>query len=80
MFVVIKQATHFQCGIRFGSYATQNNLMKPICIALECINEPNSKMYNIPVCCELLKNIDIDRFMIAAEKVFKVRRTLFSAP
>ncbi|MBO5560036.1 MAG: amino acid adenylation domain-containing protein [Firmicutes bacterium] len=45
-------------------------------VYLECINEPNSKMYNIPVCCELPKNIDIDRFMIAAEKVFKVHKVL----
>ncbi len=37
-------------------------------VYLECVNDPTSKMYNIPMCCELPKDIDKDRFREAVKK------------
>lgn len=37
-------------------------------VYLECMNEPEGTMYNIPMCCELPDDIDITRFREAVEK------------
>lgn len=37
-------------------------------VYLECVNDPKSKMYNIPMCCELPQNIDLDRFRQAVKQ------------
>ena len=31
-------------------------------VYLECVNDPEATMYNIPMCCELPKKIDLNRF------------------
>ena len=31
-------------------------------VYLECVNDPEAVMYNIPMCCELPENIDLNRF------------------
>ena len=30
-------------------------------VYLECVNDPEATMYNIPMCCELPKKIDLNR-------------------
>lgn len=37
-------------------------------VYLECINEPECTMYNIPMCCELPEHIDRNRFKEAVKK------------
>lgn len=37
-------------------------------VYLECMNEPEGTMYNIPMCCELPDDIDITRFREAVNK------------
>lgn len=37
-------------------------------VYLECANEPDTTMYNIPMCCELPRDIDLDRFCRSVEK------------
>lgn len=37
-------------------------------VYLECINEPEGTMYNIPMCCELPGTLDKDRFIQAVQK------------
>lgn len=41
-------------------------------VYLECVNDPTSKMYNIPMCCELPKDIDKDRFLQAVKKAISL--------
>lgn len=38
-------------------------------VYLECINDPQATMYNIPMCCELPADIDMDKFKDAVKKV-----------
>lgn len=37
-------------------------------VYLECINQPEGTMYNIPMCCELPEDIDRERFAQAVKK------------
>ncbi len=37
-------------------------------VYLECVNEPESTMYNIPMCCELPEDIDEGRFREAVKR------------
>ena len=37
-------------------------------VYLECVNEPECTMYNIPMCCELPEHIDLMRFREAVKK------------
>lgn len=37
-------------------------------VYLECVNDPQSTMYNIPMCCELPAAIDVDKFKDAVKK------------
>jgi len=36
-------------------------------VYLECVGDPEATMYNIPMCCELPEDIDVDRFKKAVE-------------
>ena len=38
-------------------------------VYLECVNEPDTTMYNIPMCCELPRDVDLDRFCEAVGTV-----------
>ena len=38
-------------------------------VYLECVNDPQSTMYNIPMCCELPDAIDMEKFKYAVKKV-----------
>ncbi len=37
-------------------------------VYLECVNDPDATMYNIPMCCELPENIQLERFKNAVQK------------
>lgn len=37
-------------------------------VYLECVNDPESTMYNIPMCCELPADLDTERFREAVER------------
>ena len=37
-------------------------------VYLECVNDPEATMYNIPMCCELPENIDVIRFREAVRE------------
>ena len=37
-------------------------------VYLECVNDPQATMYNIPMCCELPADIDMDKFQDAVKK------------
>ncbi len=41
-------------------------------VYLECVNEPDGTMYNIPMCCELPGDIDLHRFCKAVEDVISM--------
>lgn len=41
-------------------------------IYLECIHEPETTMYNIPMYCELPKNADKERFLTAVQKAVSI--------
>lgn len=37
-------------------------------VYLECVNEPECTMYNIPMCCELPEHVDMNKFREAVKK------------
>lgn len=37
-------------------------------VYLECVNDPQATMYNIPMCCELPSDIDMEKFKNAVKK------------
>lgn len=37
-------------------------------VYLECVNDPQATMYNIPMCCELPAGLDMDKFQDAVKK------------
>ncbi len=45
-------------------------------VYLQCVEEPQSMMYNIPMCCELGKNIDPERFASAVKAALEKHSAL----
>ena len=45
-------------------------------VYLECVREPESMMYNIPMCCELPSALDLTRFAAAVKTAFEMHRAL----
>ena len=45
-------------------------------VYLECVREPESMMYNLPMCCELPEAIDLDRFAAAVKTAFEMHEAL----
>lgn len=41
-------------------------------VYLECVNDPQSTMYNIPMCCELPDAIDMEKFKYAVKKAVSI--------
>ena len=37
-------------------------------VYLECVNDPEATMYNIPMCCELPKDVRLNQFKDAVRK------------
>lgn len=48
-------------------------------VFFECLNDPDSLMYNIPMICPLPKGMDIDRFAASVKKVTEVHKSFFVA-
>ena len=45
-------------------------------VYLDCAREPDSMMYNLPMCCELPAALDLDRFAEAAKRAFEAHKAL----